>query len=107
MAQNLEIGQYVTVKKHLDFDKKSDTYMQGLTSLEPGVVGKVVAPAEGRAVVVEFDGIRASITKQRLDTVEPPKRRGRPKGAPKQVEIATPPPLPETVSLPNTTAKTA
>ena len=56
MAQALQIGERVMVKKGFRLKPDSAGYQQGLKSVGPSLVGEVAGPApEGRAVLVSFN----------------------------------------------------
>ena len=67
MATNLKAGEHVTVDRTIEFDATSESSEKGLRSVEAGHVGVVIGRApQGRATIVEFSGIPAIITNQRL-----------------------------------------
>ena len=72
MAKGLRIGDAVTVRQERRLPRNDPAYRQGLKRLRPGEIGQVVGAAEGRSVVVEFDGKRVTLSSQRLDRVVPP-----------------------------------
>jgi hypothetical protein len=72
MAKGLKIGDAVTVREEMRLHRKDPAYTQGLKRLRPGDIGQIVDAAEGRSVVVEFDGKRVVLASQRLDRVQPP-----------------------------------
>jgi hypothetical protein len=72
MAKGLKIGDAVTVREEMRLRRKDPAYAQGLKRLRPGDLGQVVDAAEGRSVVVEFDGKRVVLASQRLERVQPP-----------------------------------
>jgi hypothetical protein len=67
MAKGLKIGDMVTVRKAMHLTQKSEAYQAGLKRLKPGIVGKVVDVAQGRSVVVEFEGRHVTLASQRLE----------------------------------------
>ncbi len=67
MAQALQIGEQVKVKRGFRPKPDSAAYQQGLKSVGPNLIGEVAGPApEGRAWLVSFDGIQVPVTKQNL-----------------------------------------
>ncbi len=72
MAKGLRIGDAVTVRTERRLPRNDPAYRQGLKRLRPGEFGQVVGAAEGRSVVVEFDGKRVTLSSQRLDRVVRP-----------------------------------
>src|SRR5579859_5847739 len=83
MAKGLKAGDKVSVSKLLRFRQKSPEFKSGLKSVKPGQIGQVLEAAQGRSVIVEFEGKRALVSSQRLqkiDTGEPRPRRGRKPG---------------------------
>lgn len=89
MAKGLKIGDAVTVRKDIRLKRKDDAYKQGLKRLRNGQIGQIISQADGRSVVVEFEGKHVTLASQRLDRVEPPaapaeapvRRRGRRPGS--------------------------
>lgn len=83
MAKNLKIGERVTVDRPIELDPTSEPFEKGLPRVEPGHVGVVIGPApQGHATVVEFSGVQAIISSQRLvRSADKPlgKKRGRKK----------------------------
>src|SRR5437764_15484854 len=82
MAKGLKSGDVVTVHKELRLPRKSEPYQQGLKRIKPGDMGKVVGEADGRSVLVEFNGVKLPLASQRLDKAPQPTngdapRRGR------------------------------
>jgi hypothetical protein len=67
MAKGLKVGDTVTVRKEMRLAQKSEAYQAGLKRLKPGIVGKVVDVAQGRSVIVDFDGKHVTLASQRLD----------------------------------------
>jgi hypothetical protein len=72
MAKGLRIGDAVTVRTERRLPRNDPAYKQGLKRLRPGEMGQVVGAAEGRSVVVEFDGKRVTLSSQSLDKVVRP-----------------------------------
>ncbi len=72
MAKGLKVGDAVTVRKGLRLPRKDPAYKAGLRRLKPGDIGRIVANAEGRSVVVDFDGKRVTLASQRLDFAKSP-----------------------------------
>ncbi len=70
MAKGLKKGDRVTVSELLSFTRSSEAYKQGLQSVNPGQVGRVVGPGKGRSMIVEFNNVQAAIASQRLQTVK-------------------------------------
>ncbi|MBX3084740.1 MAG: hypothetical protein KF716_24105 [Anaerolineae bacterium] len=67
MVRNLKAGEHVTVDRTVPFDPQSEPYEKGLVQVEPGQVGVVVSLIpQKRASVVDFSGIQATISHQRL-----------------------------------------
>ena len=76
MAQALQIGERVMVKKGFRLKPDSAGYQQGLKSVGPSLVGEVAGPApEGRAVLVSFNGIQVPVTKLNLGVFVNPRDR--------------------------------
>jgi hypothetical protein len=67
MAKGLKVGDAVTVRKEMRLAQKSEAYKAGLKRLKPGLIGKVVDVAQGRSVVVDFEGRHVTLASQRLD----------------------------------------
>jgi hypothetical protein len=67
MAKGLKVGDMVTVRKAMSLAQKSEAYQAGLKRLKPGIVGKVVDTAQGRSVVVDFEGRHVTLASQRLE----------------------------------------
>jgi hypothetical protein len=67
MAKGLKVGDAVTVRKEIRLAQKSEAYQAGLKRLKPGLIGKVVDVAQGRSVVVDFEGRHVTLASQRLD----------------------------------------
>jgi hypothetical protein len=67
MAKGLKVGDAVTVRKEMRLAQKSEAFKAGLKRLKPGLIGKVVDVAQGRSVVVDFEGKRVTLASQRLD----------------------------------------
>lgn len=89
MARKLKAGESVTVDRVVDFGGKSEPYQKGLTRVEPGQVGSVVGPApQGRFTIVDFGGVQAAISNQRLERVEKKQQRKRPGRKPKASQIS-------------------
>ena len=80
MAQALKIGERVMVKTGFRTKPDSSAYQQGLKSVKANVVGEVAGPAaEGRALLVNFDGVQVPVKTQNLVRAEerPKKQRSR------------------------------
>lgn len=86
MARKLIPNEKVTVDQTVKFDPESETYQKGLFSVEPGQIGSVVGPAlQGRATIVDFDGVQAVISRLRLQRPAS-KGKGKGRGSKKKVE---------------------
>jgi hypothetical protein len=72
MAQGLKIGDIVTVRKEIRLKRVDPAYKRGLKRLKPGQVGEVIDRAEGRSVVVEFNGTPVTLASQRFELANPP-----------------------------------
>jgi hypothetical protein len=73
MAKGLKLGDTVTVREDMRMPRKSEAYAQGIKRLKPGELGRIVDIAEGRSVVVEFDGgKRVKLASQRLERAAEP-----------------------------------
>lgn len=78
MAKNLKSGEKVTVDRVVEFDPKSESFINGLPQITAGQVGVVVdAAPQGRASIVDFDGIQATVSNQRLQRLETPPVKGK------------------------------
>src|SRR5579862_9165900 len=66
MAQELKPGEQVTVNREVPFSRQSGAYKVGIKQVNPGDIGEVVGPAEGRALTVRFNGIETVVSKQSL-----------------------------------------
>src|SRR2546421_183306 len=71
MAKGLKVGDAVTVREEMRLPRKSDVYQQGLRRLRRGDVGQVIGMAEGRSVIVEFEGKQIILASQRLEKITP------------------------------------
>ena len=70
MARNLKAGEQITVDKTSDFDPTSESYGHGLARIEPGQAGIVVSAApQGRASIVEFNGVQATLSNRQLTRI--------------------------------------
>jgi hypothetical protein len=93
MAKNLKKDERVTVDRVFEFDADSGPFAQGLPRVEIGQVGTVVdAAPQGRASIVDFDGIQVTISNQRLARLDEKPARGK-RGRKKKLL-----PTPKTVS---------
>jgi len=79
MAQNLKIGDFVTVNKPFVVPQDSEAYKAGLVEVKEGDTGRIVRAAAGHMVVAEFDGKEVTIARRRLEPTKAPKRPGRPR----------------------------
>lgn len=97
MAKGLKTGDTVSVAKQFKFKRADEIYKKGLHRVQPGDLGKVVDAAEGRSVLVDFQGHEFKIASQRLERVTVPetKRRGRKPGSTNKPKLS-----PETVVAP-------
>jgi len=78
MAKNLKTGERVTVDRIVDFDPASEPFINGLPQISVGQVGVVVdAAPTGRASIVDFDGIQATVSNQRLQRLDTPPAKGK------------------------------
>ncbi len=109
MAKGLKVGDTVTVRKELRLPRKDPAYKAGLKRLRPGEIGRIVANAEGRSVVVEFEGKQVTLASQRLDYVKqaagvaaPVKPRGKPAHEEEMAPAGTARPEPNLIDYVNT-----
>ncbi len=72
MAKKLSVGEIVTVRKDFWLKHDSDGYQHGIRRLRAGEIGRIVEMGNGRSVVVDFDGKRATLSSQRFDRYTPP-----------------------------------
>jgi len=105
MAKNLKIGERVTVERPIEFDPTSEPFEKGLPRIEAGHVGVVIGPApQGRAMTVEFSGIEAIVSTQRL-VLAADKPLGKKRGRKKQGDPTSTSPLQSKRERVNTTQR--
>src|SRR5271165_3572068 len=94
MAKALKPGDQVTVRELLSFATTSEAYKKGLKSVKTGQIGHVIGPGVKRSVIVDFNGVQATITTLRLEKVEEAPqaapRLGRPKKSAQPIRATTP-----------------
>ncbi|MCC7447292.1 MAG: hypothetical protein IT324_07755 [Anaerolineae bacterium] len=94
MAKKLSVGELVKVREEFWLKHNTDGYKNGLRRLRPQDVGQIADIGEGRSVVVDFDGKRATLSSQRLERYTPPAEpapESAPEAAPKAPPAATEP----------------
>lgn len=67
MAKALKVGDQVTVKKPIEFARRSPERSGGLKGIQPGDLGTVMSLTDGRSANVEFGGVQTLISTQKLD----------------------------------------
>ncbi|HVO44121.1 MAG TPA: hypothetical protein VMT34_15945 [Aggregatilineales bacterium] len=69
MARGLKVGDKVTVRQTYPVPANDPAYDQGLVAIQPGDIGSLIQATGKRSFIVEFKGVRISLSSQRLEEI--------------------------------------